>query len=110
MQQKQRASCFYLASVILVTCLLGGCCKDDQVPANIHRLYSSDARIRNDAALALARCGSPKADKAVARLSELLYDSNVGVQSAAAYALRKIDNESARKSLERAIARRDSTK
>jgi HEAT repeat protein len=71
------------------------CCSSDQIPSFIRLLNSSDAKDRNDAALALARCGE-KAERAVPRLSQLLYDDNVGVQSAAAYALRKIDTPSAR--------------
>lgn len=79
----------------LSTYLLQGCCNTEEIPKLTRLLNSSDAKDRNDAALSLARCGE-KADRAVPRLSQLLYDDNVGVQSAAAYALRKIDTPSAR--------------
>ncbi|MBN8550720.1 MAG: HEAT repeat domain-containing protein [Deltaproteobacteria bacterium] len=90
----------------LALCALVGCCKTEEIPTQTRRLYSRSAHDRNEAALALAKCGSPEVDRAVGRLSELLYDENVGVQSSAAYALRKIDSEHARRALERATKRR----
>ena len=95
--------------IALVAALFGvliGCCDTEGIPKEIKRLYSSQAKDRNDAALALARCSSPEVDRAVPRLIALMYDENVGVQSAAAYALRKIDNKLARDALERATAQR----
>jgi HEAT repeat protein len=79
---------------------LGGCCRDEDIPRNVAKLNSAVAKDRNQAALKLARCGA-KADQAVPLLAQLLYDDNVGVQSAAAYALRKIDTPRARKIMER---------
>jgi len=72
-----------------------GCCSSADVETLTPDLYSSSAKERSSAAWALARCGS-KAEPAVRRLAELLYDENTGVQSAAAFALRKIDTPSAR--------------
>jgi len=63
-------------------------------------LSSRVAKERNNAALKLGRCGS-KAARAVPLLEQLLYDENVGVQSAAAYALRKIDTPAARRIMDR---------
>lgn len=82
-----------------------GCCDRQEIPTLERSLSSAKAKERNDAALALARCGDD-ASAAVGRLSELLYDENVGVQSAAAYALRKIDTQAAREYLKRAEAAR----
>lgn len=88
---------------------LGGCCNDKEIPKLTQNLYSGEPRERNDAALGLARCGD-EAEGAVNRLAQLLYDENTGVQSAAAYALRQIDTESARAALERAENARRSAK
>lgn len=85
---------------ILSIFLLFGCCKSDELPSLINKLYSSSTKVRNDSALAIARCGS-KASDAVPRLSELLYDENIGVQSSAAYALRRIDTPAARSILDK---------
>lgn len=90
---------FYFFIIFAVT----SCCNDQEVPQAIEKLYSSSAKERNKAAMDLSRCGS-KAEKAVPKLTELLYDENVGVQSSAAYALRKIDTKNARAALEEAIA------
>lgn len=84
-----------------------GCCDEAAIPATTDKLYSSEAKVRNRAALDLARCGD-SASRAVGRLSQLLYDENVGVQSSAAYALRKIDTKEARASLRDAESRRRS--
>ena len=78
-----------------------GCCNESDIPTYKKGLYSSVAKERNSAALGLAKCGE-KASDSVSRLGQLLYDENVGVQSSAAYALRKIDTESARVILQRA--------
>ena len=97
-----------LPRVVLVFCCtaLVGCCDEARVPKELKQLYSGHAKDRSEAALQLGRCGSPLADRAVPRLSELIYDPNVGVQSAAAYALRKIDTPAARSVLERARKKR----
>lgn len=79
---------------------LAGCCDAEKIPKFIEKLNSAAAKERNDAALKLAHCGS-KADGAVSTLALLLHDDNVGVQSAAAYALRKIDTPRARKIMDR---------
>jgi len=80
---------------------ISSCCNSEKIPANIKALYSSSSNEKNNAALALASCGS-KAANAVPRLAELIYDPNVGIQSSAAYALRKIDTPRAREVLDRA--------
>ena len=88
---------------ITVTLLfLPGCCDKSRISENINALYSPDARVRNQATLDLANCGSDAA-RAVPRLAELLYDPNVGVQSGAAFALNKIDTQEARDIMDRAM-------
>jgi HEAT repeat protein len=82
-----------------------GCCDQDSIPSNISKLSSGNTRDRSLAAQELSRCGS-SAKNAVGPLSGLLYDDNVGVQSAAAYALRKIDTKEAREILERIETKR----
>lgn len=94
-----------IAFYALCLFFLLGCCDDDGLADAKRALYSGQAKARNDAALALARCGDKAADS-VARLGQLLYDENVGVQSAAAYALRQIDTKQARGILEQAQARK----
>lgn len=103
-RSEDRRAVRYLLNCVLVV-MFAGCCRQEEIPREVDKLYSSRANERNEGALALARCGS-RADKAVARLAALLYDENVGVQSSAAYALRKIDTRRAREVLERAEARR----
>jgi HEAT repeat protein len=92
--------------LLLFLLLLSSCCEQEKIPQLISKLYSAESTDRNDAALALARCGE-KADRAVPRLRDLLYDPNVGVQSAASYALRKIDTPAARRAIDQAVAARD---
>lgn len=92
--------------IFIASFLLGACCDRKEIPRAIERLYSGKASERNEGALALAHCGSA-AGAAVGRLGILLYDENVGVQSSAAYALRKIDTPKAREILERAEAARE---
>lgn len=94
-QQLLRVGAVCVGAVCLV-----GCCNSEQVPDLISDLSSGVARERNQAALKLARCGE-KASRAVPVLEQLLYDENVGVQSSAAYALRKIDTPAARRIMER---------
>lgn len=88
----------------LLFCFLAACCDEKTIPSKTRQLYSESAKERNDAALALAKCGS-SASSAVSRLVSLLTDENVSVQSSAAYALRKIDTPDARAALERATAK-----
>ena len=90
---------FFLAA------LLVGCCDAEKIPLNIQSLQHASAKVRNQAALDLAGCGE-KANRAVPLLGTLLYDENVGVQSSAAYALRKIDTPQARALIEAAVARK----
>jgi hypothetical protein len=87
--------------------VLSACCDNNAIGSNISKLQSSVAREKNQAAQELARCGKA-AEAAVPLLSELIYDSNVGVQSSAAYALRKIDTQAARAVLSSAEASRSS--
>lgn len=82
--------------ILFLAGALTGCCDSERIPKYIRNLNSSYASERNEAALKLARCGA-KADRAVPLLSQLLDDDNVGVQSSAAYALRKIDTPRARR-------------
>ena len=96
--------------LILLLSLAGaGCCNEEKIPAYSNDLYSDASHVRNEAALQLARCGG-KAEIAVPKLAQMLYDSNVGVQSSAAYALRKIDSKSARQALASAVAAREARK
>jgi len=97
-----------LRAVLLVLLLAGtaGCCKEERIPGFVRDLYSPTAKRRNEAALGLAHCSGPAVERAVPRLIDLMYDDNIGVQSSAAYALRKIDTPRARDALERARARK----
>ena len=94
---------------LLPAAFLVSCCDNAGLPSAISDLDSSDAAVRNKAALSLARCGA-SADRAVFKLQKLLYDDNVGVQSSAAYALRKIDTPRARQVLQAAIDAREKRK
>jgi HEAT repeat protein len=93
--------------LLITACIfiLSSCCDGKKLPLAHNDLFSSSASKRNQAALFLARCGED-ASKSVPRLTELLYDDNVGVQSSAAYALRKIDTPEAREALEVATKKR----
>lgn len=93
---------FFVIILVLLFVFTG--CKDRsaEVPGLIRQLNSSQAKVRNQAALSLGHIGSPDADRAAIYLIKLLYDENVGVQSSAAYALRRIDTPEARAALERA--------
>jgi HEAT repeat protein len=94
----------YFVSGVFALALMG-CCDKASVPEHLQKLYSSQAKERNVSALALAKCGK-LAEPGVPRLISLMYDSNVGVQSSAAYALREIGTPEALKALERAEAAR----
>lgn len=63
------------------------------------QLQSVDSHERNTAAQGLAAYGL-SAKQAVKPLTRALHDENSGVQSSAAYALRKIDTPEARQVLE----------
>lgn len=73
-----------------------------QVKALTKKLRSADASERNSAAMDLAGA-SKHADLAVPALIKALSDRNGGVQSSAAYALRKLDTPEARQALEQAV-------
>lgn len=89
-----------------MTLVLLGCCDNEALPKMKQDLYSQNASERNEAALALARCGA-KGKDVVPRLVSMLYDPNVGVQSSAAYALREIDTPEARRALDQAQKARE---
>lgn len=88
--------------LLISVMILSGCCAADDSAQARQGLYSASAHERNEAALTLARCLGPEAEASVPRLIQLLYDPNTGIQSSAAYALRRIDTPSARAALEHA--------
>ena len=88
-----------LVSLLSVT--LAACCDEKALPGAIRNLYSDKASERNKALLLIANCGK-RAESSVPRISQLMYDENVGVASSAAYALRSIDTKSARAALKAA--------
>ena len=94
-----------IISGVLALTALSSCCDKGEAAKARKDLYSQLAKERNDAALVLAQCGAQEGGKAVPRLIELMYDRNVGVQSSAAYALRKIDTKEARDALDKATKR-----
>lgn len=81
--------------------LVAGCCKEAELPAASRGLYSTDNREKTRSLQTLAQCGG-KSEPSVQRIAALMYDKNVGVASAAAYALRKIDSKEARQALKTA--------
>jgi len=91
--------------VLSLTISVTGCCDKDGVPKAIRSLNSENASERNKALLLLAKC-SERAEPAVPRMIQLMYDQNVGVASSAAYALRSIDSQRARAALKAAEAAR----
>ena len=88
---------FALGVSIAVT----GCCDKDSLPNALRALNSEKASERNKALLLIAKCGE-RAEPAVPRIAQLMYDENVGVASSAAYALRCIDSKRARLALKAA--------
>jgi HEAT repeat protein len=88
----------FIATVIFFTT---GCCDEKGLPRALRDLYSEKASERNKALLLTSKCGE-RVESAVPRISQLLYDENVGVASSAAYALRCIDTKNARAALKRA--------
>lgn len=87
-----------IAALIIFT---AGCCDEKGLPSALRNLYSEKASERNKALLLMSKCGD-RVESAVPRISQLLYDENVGVASSAAYALRCIDTKNARVALKRA--------
>jgi HEAT repeat protein len=90
----------YLKIIYLIL-TIAGCCSQEKANKAEDNLYSDNASTRNEAALTLAGCGS-KAKNSTSKLIELLHDPNIGVQSSAAFALRKIDTQAAREALDKA--------
>jgi HEAT repeat protein len=87
--------------LISMTVLSAGCCDEKALPAAFRALNSEKASERNQALLLIAKCGE-RAEGAVPRIIQLMYDENVGVASSAAYALRCIDSKRARQALKAA--------
>ena len=90
-------------SALLILCMahIAGCCNEKSLPDALRNLNSPNASDRNKALQVITQCGS-RGESAVPRISQLMYDENVGVASSAAYALRKIDSKRAREALKRA--------
>ena len=92
-----------IVRLLLLAFLFLGCGPSpEEVPALVEGLRSPKSSVRNESALKLGRIGAPYAERAVPALVNLLSDENPGVQSAAAFALRKIDTQEARTALDRA--------
>lgn len=87
--------------LVLVVAFGSACCDEKALPEAFERLQSESASERNKALHVLGRCGE-RAERAVPRIAQLMYDKNVGVASSAAYALRRIDTSSARTALKTA--------
>lgn len=97
-----------ISSLVLIVISLScpACCDEKALPQAFERLQSESASERNKALHVLGRCGE-RAERAVPRIAQLMYDKNVGVASSAAYALRRIDTPSARAALKTAEAARE---
>lgn len=89
----------WILVALAITCT--ACCDEKALPNAIRALNSEKASERNKALLLLAKCGE-RAEPAVPRIIQLMYDQNVGVASSAAYALRCIDSKRARSALKAA--------
>lgn len=92
---------FYATLAATLIIFATGCCDEKGLPSALRNLYSDKASERNKALLLMSKCGD-RVESAVPRISQLLYDENVGVASSAAYALRCIDTKNARAALKRA--------
>lgn len=92
-----------LTIFLLLTMLAGGCRNTGEADVKrvIKAMHSSDPAVRNQAALEAAGFGDA-ASKVVPELIRLLNDENRGVQSGAAYALRRIGTPEAERALARA--------
>ncbi len=90
-----------LGPAVVLVGVLSGCCHEAEVPLAVRGLYSADPREKNRSLQTLAQC--PQQSKpSVQRIAALMYDSNVGVASSAAYVLRKMNSPEAREALEAA--------
>lgn len=91
-----------IAAALALSALQG--CTDPkvEVPKLMQDLKSRDPSVIGKAALALGRIGPPHSNLAEKELIILLRHENPGVRSGAAYALRKIDSEAARRALDAA--------
>lgn len=87
--------------IVALVLSLSGCCDESQLGTAKRNLYSADHRSKTKALQAVGRCGD-RASDVVPHIASLMYDKNVGVASAAAYALRRIDTAQARKALKKA--------
>lgn len=92
---------FYAPLAFMLIIFATGCCDEKGLPNALRNLYSEKASERNKALLLVSKCGE-RVESAVPRISQLLYDENVGVASSAAYALRCMDTRNARAALKRA--------
>ncbi len=91
--------------IVALTISASACCDEKAIPNAMRALNSENASERNKALLLLSKCGE-RAEPAVPRIIQLMYDQNVGVASSAAYALRCIDSKRARTALKAAEATR----
>ena len=93
----------WIRACLLVSLAIAGmgCCDEKGLPNALRALNSEKASERNQALLLLGKCGA-RAEPAVPRIIQLMYDENVGVASSAAYALRSIDSKRARLALKEA--------
>ena len=91
--------CLIIALGVSITAT--GCCDKEGLPSALRALNSEKASERNKALLLIAKCGE-RAESAVPRIAQLMYDENVGVASSAAYTLRCIDSKRARSALKAA--------
>ncbi len=94
------------AAFAILLLFAAGCHKTTEADLKrvIKAMHSADPTVRNQAALEAAGF-SGAADKVVPELIRLLDDENRGVQSGAAYALRRLGTAEARKALDRATKR-----
>lgn len=95
-----------VGSLVIASLLASGCRENAStaVPRLQHELASTESGPRARAALDLAAYGSD-AKPAVPKLITLLQDPNSGVRSAAAFALRKIDDPAGNRALDAATKR-----